>query len=130
MLKRFISRVRDVAVDISLCWHGLRHVIDVDMCYMYGCDTSRVIVVPIFHYVAMVSFRLRCLQGARGNDVIIPVPLGVCVVDDKRNVVGETVEMIYKCFHLEELFFLHKKCQIQWNCRTFPVVEIFQLIFV
>ncbi|XP_071811604.1 GTP-binding protein 10-like [Apostichopus japonicus] len=33
--------------------------------------------------------RLRCLQGARGNDVIIPVPLGVCVVDDKRNVVAD-----------------------------------------
>ncbi|PIK37681.1 putative GTP-binding protein 10 [Apostichopus japonicus] len=33
--------------------------------------------------------RLRCLQGARGNDVIIPVPLGVCIVDDKRNVVAD-----------------------------------------
>lgn len=33
--------------------------------------------------------RVRCLQGARGNDVIIPVPLGVCVVDDNKKVIAD-----------------------------------------
>ncbi|XP_033639188.1 GTP-binding protein 10-like [Asterias rubens] len=33
--------------------------------------------------------RVRALQGSKGNDVIIKVPLGVCVATDDRHVLGD-----------------------------------------
>lgn len=33
--------------------------------------------------------RFRSLQGSRGSDIFVPIPLGVCVTDDNKNMLGD-----------------------------------------
>lgn len=52
--------------------------------------------------------RFRSLQGSRGSDIFVPVPLGVCVTDDNKNMLGEccvhefTGVVIFHSYHITD----------------------------